>query len=142
MLGALPPYCDMMTPEAYLHLHEEAQGDSYHGMPICGIGPTGFFLRTNSGPTAHEYEGQHQAFPHIGRIARNTGKCLVLVIYDEPTPDIDLRSEAIRLLGEEVQLPADHPIHLVTYRASAQLTTEKDSELYLHAMDLQKFYTK
>ncbi|KAH7666456.1 hypothetical protein AAVH_43183, partial [Aphelenchoides avenae] len=77
-LGALPPYWEMATTDACLHLHEEAQGATYHGLPICGIGPTGFFLNAESNDTLREYEGQRQALLRFGRIARNAGKCLVL----------------------------------------------------------------
>ncbi|KAH7700401.1 zinc knuckle family protein [Aphelenchoides avenae] len=135
----------MATAGACLHLHEEAQGSTYHGLPICGIGPTGFFLNAESGDTFREYEGQRQALLRFGRIARNTGKCLVLVIYNEPNTGIDLHCEAIRLLGQEVQLPADHPIHLVAYRASALqlqhwLTTFSNVVLGLDRLQLSSLF--
>ncbi|KAH7725565.1 Protein CDH-12 [Aphelenchoides avenae] len=168
-LGALPPYWEMATSDACLHLHEEAQGATYRDLPICGVGPIGFFLNAESNDTIREYEGQRQALLRFGRLARNTGKCLVLVIYNEPKTGIDLHIEAIKLLCQEVQLPADHPIHLVAYRASAlqlvgwlatftnvvfgvdhtqlsalilalRSTTDR-TESYVHALQLQELFT-
>ncbi|KAH7717937.1 hypothetical protein AAVH_14668 [Aphelenchoides avenae] len=168
-LGALPSYWETVTTETCLHLYEEAQGATYRSLPICGLGPAGFFLHAESDDTFREYEGQRQALLRFGHIARNTGKGLVLVVYNEPKTGIDQHIAAIKLLSEEVQLLADHPIHLVAYRASAlqllswlatfsnvvfgvdhvQLSwlsqtmrsTTGRTESYVHALQLQELFT-
>lgn len=121
-VGAYPAYHEMVTKQTREYLYERLKPDEKYlaMLRVGGAGPTGYNLR---GTTANNFEAvldaQRIALIRFGRVARKSGRCLVIMLEFDNVPEgFDAHADAIYQLKEVAKLDREHPIHLVLYRAA------------------------